>query len=291
MPFLRNKKLFVFLIGFIILVILIGYSLNNRENPNTAQKFLNDIVGWGQNVIHTPVNFVTDIVANIQDFKNTYEENQILREQIAQHKGLVYQVQELEKENEQLRNNLDITETIRDYNPIQATVIARSPEQWLNEVTINRGEQHGIKPNMVVITAEGMVGKIKTANKFTSKVQLLSGFDEYNRISAMISREEDSNIHGMIEGFDKETNSLLFRIIEESDTDIKEGELIVSSGMGGVFPAGLEIGTVKEVVSDQYGLTRTALVEPAAEMYEVNQVIVLDRSIEGVEESETEGDE
>ncbi|RDW19313.1 rod shape-determining protein MreC [Oceanobacillus arenosus] len=291
MPFFRNKKLFVFFIGFIVLVILIGYSLNNRDSTTTAEKFLNDVVGWGQNVIHTPVNFVTDIVANIRDFKNTYEENQVLREQISQNKGLVYQVQELEKENEQLRNNLEITETIRDYNPIQATVIARSPEQWLNEVTINRGKQHGVMPNMVVITAEGMVGKIKIANEFTSKVQLLSGFDEYNRISAMISRKEGNNINGMIEGFDKETNSLLFRIIEESDTDVEVGELIVSSGMGGVFPAGLKIGTVKDVVSDQYGLTRTALVEPAAEMYEINQVIVLDRSIAGVEASATEGEQ
>jgi rod shape-determining protein MreC len=81
---------------------------------------------------------------------------------------------------------------------------------------------------------------------------------------------------------------LLFKIIEESDQDIKEGEQVFSSGKGGVFPAGLQIGEVKEVISDQYGLTRTALVKPAANMYEINQVIVVDRNLEKHKESDSE---
>lgn len=284
MLFFRNKKLFILLIGFIILVSLIGYSLRERE-ITFGEQFINDTVGWVQNIVHTPINFVTNIYSNIEDFKNTYEENQILREQIAQNKGLIYDVQELEEENEELRNTLEISETIRDYEPIQATVIARSPERWLEQVTINKGEQHGITTNMVVITADGMVGKVQTTSEFTSNVQLLTGFDQYNRVSATISRDEGNDIFGMIEGYDEETESLLFRIIEESDRDVEEGEMVFTSGMGGTFPAGLPIGMVKEVGSDQYGLTRTALIEPAADMYDLNQVIVVDRTIEEVEES------
>ncbi|WP_339228281.1 rod shape-determining protein MreC [Oceanobacillus sp. FSL K6-2867] len=289
MQFFRNKRLFILLIGFIVLVALIGYSLNNRENLSTPVKFINDAVGWTQQVIHTPVRFVTDIVSNINDFKNTYEENQLLKEQLSQYQTLTYEVQEIKKENEELMALLEIEESARDYNPIKATVIARSPERWVEQVTINKGKQDGVDNNMVVITAEGMVGKVQSASEFTSTVQLLTGFDQFNRISAEISREDGGkNIFGMIEGFEDETNSLLFRIIEESDKNLKEGELVVSSELGGEFPAGLPIGKVKEVVSDQYGLTRIAMVEPAADLYDLSHVIVVDRAMESQEESSDE---
>jgi len=290
MQFFRNKRLFILLIGFIVLVALIGYTLRDRDNLTGIEKIINDTVGWTQNVIHTPVQFVTDIVSNIDDFMDTYQENQVLKEQLAQNKNLIYEVQEIKEENQELRDLLGIQESVRDFDPIQATVISRSPERWVEQVTINKGENDGVTTNMVVITAEGMVGKVQSTSNSTSTVQLLTGFDQYNRISATISRpEEKDDIFGMIEGFDDETNYLLFRIIEESDKELEEGELVVSSELGGEFPAGVPIGTVKEVVSDQYGLTRIAMVEPAADLYDISNVIVVNRTLEEpVEESTNE---
>jgi len=287
MQFFRNKRLFIFLIGFIVLVVLIGYSFKDRLNVTVGEGFINDTVGWIQYTIHLPVDFATDVITNVQDFRNTYEENQLLKEQLAQYKGLVYDVQEVNKENEELRAALELLESdsIRSSEAIQAIVMSRSPERWLEQVTINKGEHHGVQGNMLVMTAEGMIGKVQTAYEYTSSVKLLTGFDQFNRVSAMISREEGNNVFGMIEGFDVETDSLMFRIIEESDQDLEEGELVVSSGMGGVFPAGVTIGTVKEVVSDQYGLTQIALVEPAADMYDINHVLVLDRQGNQLEET------
>ncbi|WP_373892935.1 rod shape-determining protein MreC [Virgibacillus natechei] len=280
MSFFRKRRLFILLIGFIILVALIGFSLRDREDLTIVEEFINDSVGLAQSVVHAPVNFVTDIFTNIEDIRNTYDENQVLKEKLSEYKGLIYNVQELEEENATLRDTLDATDSIRDYDPIQATVVSRSPERWVEQISINKGEKDGITENMAVITAEGMVGKIQQAHQSTSTVQLLTGFDQFNRISATISREEGEDVFGMIEGFHEESNSLLFRIIEESDEELEEDELVVSSGMGGVFPAGLLIGTVKETVPDQYGLTQTALIEPAADMYDINQVVVVDRVLE-----------
>ncbi|ASN05102.1 rod shape-determining protein MreC [Virgibacillus necropolis] len=287
MPFFRKKRLFIILIGIIILVVLIGFSLKGRDQLSTPEQFIKDTVGWAQSVVHTPVKFITDIFTNIDDLKDTYKENQILKEKLSQSKSLIYEVQEIKEANEELRKALDKTESIRDFNPIQATVMSRTPERWVEQVTINKGKQDGVRSNMAVITADGMVGKIQTVSQFSSTVQLLTGFDQFNRISATISREEGNDIFGLIEEYDKETNSLLFKIIEDSETDLKKGELVVSSGMGGVFPAGLTIGTVKEVVPDQYGLTRTALVEPAADMFEINNVIVVDRTLKENDKAES----
>lgn len=281
MSFFRKKRLFILLIGIIILVVLIGYSLRDRDQLTTAEKFVSDTVGWAQGIIYTPVNFFTDFFTNINDIKNTYQENQLLKEKLSEYKTLLYEVQELKEENDDLRNTIELNDSIRDYDSIQATVISRSPERWIDQVTINKGEQAGVKKNMAVITAEGMIGKIQSTSKFTSTVQLLTGFDQYNRISATISREEGKDIFGLIEEYDEETHSLMFKIIDESDKNLKEGELVVSSGLGGVFPALLPIGKVKEVIPDQYGLTQTALIEPSADMYDINHVIVVDRTLEG----------
>src|SRR5699024_633413 len=239
-----------------------------------------------------PAKYVTNIFTNISDLKNTYDENKVLRQKLSEYKSLLYDLQQLKEDNEELRKTLDKTESIRDFNPIQATVMSRSPERWSEQLTIDKGSQAGVEDNMAVITADGMIGKIHSTSTFTSTVQLLTGFDQFNRISAMIGsdNDKDKDIFGVIEEFNKESNSLLFKIIESSDREIEKGELVVSSGMGGLFPQGLPIGTVKDVVPDQYGLTQTALVKPAADMYKVNHVIVVDRSLD-LDEDEDDEDE
>ncbi|HLR80527.1 MAG TPA: rod shape-determining protein MreC [Bacillota bacterium] len=286
MSFFRKRRLFILLIGIIIFVLLIGYSLRDRGGLTTAEQLVNDTVGWAQSAVHTPVKFVTDIFTNIGDLKNTYKENKLLKEKLSQYKSLIYEVQDLKEDNEELKKTIDKTESIRDFNAIQATVISRSPERWIEQVTINKGELAGVKPNMAVITADGMIGKVQSVSKTSSTIQLLTGFDQFNRISATISRKGKNDVFGIIEEYDEKTDSLMFKIIEESDKELKEGELVVSSGMGGVFPSGLLIGTVKEVIPDEYGLTQTALVEPAADLYDINHVIVVDRTLPGDEEEE-----
>lgn len=284
----KNKHLFILLIGIIILLGLIGFSLKDRENLSSPEQFIQDGVAWGQKIINIPILYVTDTASHIKEFKNTFEENRILKEKISEYKTLIYDIRELEKENEELRKTLDKTDSLTDFNAIQASVTSRSPERWVQQITINKGTKDGVKPNMAVITAEGMIGKIQSAARSTSTIQLLTGFNEFNRISATITQGEDKDkeVFGLVEKYDPKTDSLSFRIIEESDDNVEKGDLVVSSGMGGVFPAGLLIGTVKEVVPDQYGLTTTALVKPAANMDAINHVIVVDRSL--IEEEEEE---
>lgn len=285
MSFFRKKSLFIILVGMILLVVFVGYSLSNKGDLSTPEKFFKDTVGWVQNVIDQPVTFFVQTISNLEDIKNTYDENKLLREKIAEYKTLVYEVQELEKENEELRKMLDIVDSSRDFEPILASVIARSPERWLEQVTINRGSNHGVEKNMAVMTVDGMIGKVNSVSTSTATVQLITGFDHLNRISATISRKDGDNIFGLIEGYDKKEKALIFRIIEESDKKIKEDELVVSSNVGGLYPSGLPIGTIKEVLPDQYGLTKTAYVEPTANMYEINHVIVVDRSLDIYDET------
>lgn len=291
MSLFRNKRLFLFLISIIVLVVLIGFSLNDRNDLSRPEQFIKDTVGWFQSIIHKPTKGITNLFTNFKDLRNAHEENKELKQQLAEYESLLHELQQLKEDNESLRNILEKSETIRDYTPIHATVISRSPERWAEQLTLDKGSQAGVEANMAVITEDGMIGKIQKTSSFTSTVQLLTGFDQFNRISAMIGREDDGeDIFGVIEGFDQETSSLMFNIIEAKEQEIEKGELVVSSGMGGLFPAGLVIGTVEEVVPDPYGLTQTARVKPSANMNKINHVIIVDRAL-AKEEDDGEDEE
>lgn len=291
MFFFRRKSIFILLIGVIVFVVFIGFSLTNKDEKSFPEKVISDAVGWVQQVFHVPVDYGIQLVSNISELKNTFQENKVLRENLAEYKTLIHDLQELEKENEDLRGLLEIQESPRDYDPIIASVISRSPERWLEFVTINKGSKHGIEKNMAVITSEGMVGKVQSVSNTSSTVQLITGFDQLNQVSAMITREKGSNIFGLIEGFEAESQSLIFRIIEDSDEEIEKGELVMSSSMGGLYPSGLAIGTIKDVSPDEYGLSKIARVEPAANLAEINQVIVVNRKLDVVDDDGKEEEE
>src|SRR5690606_24301072 len=173
--FFRKKVLIIILVSIIVLVTLIGLTIRNREEVSFPEELLKDTVGWVQSVFRVPTEAVINFFSNVDDLKSTYDQNEVLNEHLAQYKDLLFEVQALKAENEELRDILGIEESLRDFKPIYASVNSRSPEGWIEQITINKGKQHGVKPNMAVRTADGMIGKIKTVYQFTSTVQLLSG--------------------------------------------------------------------------------------------------------------------
>jgi rod shape-determining protein MreC len=274
--FFLNKRLILLLVSIIFLVALIGFSLKDRDNLTWSEQFIKDTTGFVQFVVHKPAQLVAGFFESMNDLKNTYKENKVLKERLEEYVTLEAQVQELKKDNEELRALLDKKESLSDFDPIQATVIGRNPDRWQEIIIINKGEQHGVKKNMAVITPEGLVGKVQQASKFTSTVQLLSALDQKNRISAFVQGEE--NVFGLIEGYDEQRKALLLKRIP-FDAKIKEKQKVLTSGLGDVFPKGLVVGEIIEVEPDEYGLTQMAYVKPYANLYDIEDVIIAKRKI------------
>ncbi|MCZ0756671.1 rod shape-determining protein MreC [Anoxybacillus sp. J5B_2022] len=283
--FFLNKRLILLLVSIIFLVALIGFSLKERKELTWSEQFVKDTTGFVQFLFHQPAQLVAGFFENVQDIKNTYKENKLLKARLEEYVMLEAEVQTLKKENEELRAVLDKKESLRDFIPIEATVIGRNPDRWQETVIINKGEQQGVKKDMAVITPSGLIGKIQHASQFTSTVQLLSALDRQNRISAYVQGQEGS-VFGLIEGYDDKRQALLFKQIP-FDAKIEKKQLVLTSGLGGIFPKGLPIGEVEEVVPDEYGLTKMAYVKPAANFYDVDDVIVVKRKIDAVQEEET----
>ncbi|SFA38797.1 rod shape-determining protein MreC [Parageobacillus thermantarcticus] len=274
--FFLNKRLILLLVSIIILVALIGFSLKDRE-LTWPEQFVKDTTGFVQLIFHKPAQFVAGFFENVNDIRNTYKENKLLKARLEEYVTLETQVQTLKKENERLRALLNKKESLRDFIPIQATVIGRNPDRWQETIIVNKGEQHGVKKDMAVITPEGLVGKVQHASQFTSTVQLLSALDQKNRISAYVQGNE--NVFGLIEGYDEKRRALLLKRIP-FDAKIEKKQKVLTSGLGGVFPKGLLIGEVMEVVPDQYGLTKMVYVKPAANFYDIDDVIIVKRKID-----------
>jgi len=281
--YFSNKRLIVLLVSIILLVALIGYSMSDRRSLTWPEQFMKDSVGWVQTVFKQPALYVAGFFENVYEMKNLYEENQVLKEHLDNYAKIAVEVNVLRLQNKDLKETIDIKESLLDHSVIPALVIHRSPDRWNEFIGVNKGAQHGIEKDMAVITAKGLVGKIKHVSEFTSTVQLLTDHDLTNRISAMVDAE-DVEVFGFIEGFDEETGALMFRKIE-ADAQIEEEQTVITSGLGGVFPKGLIVGKVIKVEADEYGLTKNAYIEPTASFHNLDHVMIIKRGATSIDEN------
>ena len=286
--FFLNKRLIILLVSMIILVSLIGFSLKERKELTWPEQFVKDTTGWVQTLVSRPANYIAGFFENVKDLQNTYVENKELRSRLDELAQLKADVQTLTEENDELRDILDKKDSLSDYKQIQATVIGRNPDRWDELLIINKGSTDGIERDMAVITSTGLIGKVKSSRQFTSTIQLLSSTDATNRVSAEIVGNQ--TYYGQIEGFDAEKEMLLLKKIPY-EAKIEKDQLVQTSGMGGVFPSRLIIGTVEEVVPDEFGLTQTAYIKPGANFYDLEHVMVIERSMIQPELRDLLGDE
>jgi rod shape-determining protein MreC len=255
---------------------LIGYSLNKRTTASIPEKFIKDTVGLVQSIVRKPVNSVMNFFQSLEELRNTYDENKYLKAKIENYAELSVKVDQLQNENDELKAILKKTDDLKGIKVVQASIIARSPDQWHDVIFINKGKQHGVKQNMAVITPKGLIGKIKIVSEFTSSVQLLTSPERTNRISAAIIGKKA--YYGLVEGFDDRKNALLLKKVPAEYKLVKK-QKVITSGLGGVFPEGLVIGEVIGEKPDDYGLTKTVFVKPLADFYDINNVMVVERTM------------
>ncbi len=289
--FFSNKRLILLLVGVIFLVALISFSLRDRDNVSLPEQIIKDVVGFGQSIFSKPTQYITGVFDNVDSLLNTYEENKRLKGRLEEFAKLQTDVNDLASENSRLREIVDKQDDLRDYEPIQATVIARNPDQWEEKVILDKGEIHGVSKNMAIMTAQGLIGKVVVTTPFTSTVELLSTQNPNYRVSALVIG--DKEVFGLIEGYDNERKELILKRID-SNIEIEVGQKIMSSGLGGIFPKGILIGDITEVTTDDFGLTKTAFIKPAADFALLDHVMIAKRlmtTVDGTDGTNSATDE
>lgn len=278
--FNRNKMLLI-LFGIIVLILMIGFSMGNRDSTTKAEQFTADATAATQTVIGAPLNFVSNIFSNISRSFGAVEENEKLQAKLDMLPQMEADIKRLEAENKELREALDVSSK-RIYESINARVISRSPDQWLNSFTIDKGEKDGITEGMAVMTTEGLIGTVRRANGGSSYIEMLTTSVSQNNLSVEIMHDEKS-VYGNVSRYDSERNLLVVENIKNR-SGLEKGDKVFTSGLVGDFPEGIIIGTVVEVENDEYGLSQNAYVQLASNVDDIDTVFVLSRSPESMED-------
>lgn len=278
----RKKKMtskkYVFIgvvILIIILLIIFSFTLKEDRKLNPVESFLRDTLSYAEKIVTYPFSYITTKTREYNKLKDVNKENDILETSLDRIDAIETENVELRRQIDALKNELNIDYTLTDYEYLNATVTSRSVGYWYNTITINKGSYNGIKKDMVVINSKGLIGRVIKTSTFTSDVRLITTSETNNKISVHISNG-DNNLYGLINNYDYSKNLLEVEGISNTK-DVDIGDFVYTSGLGGIFPSGILIGSVSEITTDSYDLAKIIKVKPSADFSNINYVSVLKR--------------
>ncbi len=203
------------------------------------------------------------------DLRRVRRDNQFLREEIKQLRTQVGELREMALENYRLTHLLDMkgragTETV------VARVIGKDATNWFRTILIDRGRNEGVQRHMAVVTTEGLVGRVIETTAFAARVQLIT--DPESAAGVLIQR---SRVAGVAAG--NQGGSLQIKYLPLM-ADVVEGDRVITSGLGGVFPKGIPLGRVLRSNRPNNGaLFQETWVQPLADFSRLEEVMILKR--------------
>ncbi|GGD54601.1 cell shape-determining protein MreC [Paenibacillus nasutitermitis] len=273
--------MFVLMIGFIVFVAVMGFSIGDRKKLTWPENFVLDSSAFVQQWFYRPAGYIAGLFEDLANLRDVYRENEILRVNAANYARDSVKFNIIKEQNESLKEDLGFTERqkgLYEYEYIIAQVVSASNDPYDQTIRIDLGSKDGIELNMVVITTKGLVGLISRVDPFYSSVMPITDLDA-NSLDASTKQipataENKKKSFGMIESYRKDTGKLVMSKIPENDP-IAKGDTVITSGLANVFPRGLIVGTVDSVQVGDFGLTNTATITPAADFNHLTEVFVV----------------
>lgn len=269
--FARNK--FKIILGIITLFFVITMALSSipKDSSGIMSNFFGMLISPVQSCVNKVVSSTEDFMTFVLNMKSFEKDNEKLKDDISALYKEVRETEDLKKENEILRNMLDLKSREIEYDLVASEIIARESDNWYCMFTLDKGTNHGLSKNNAVITPDGLVGHIYDIGNNWAKV--ITIIDSTSSVGAVLKRTGDTAI---IEGsLDYQNDNICKLTYLSKNASITEGDYIETSGMGGIYPSGLYIGRVKEIVADPSGITQQALVETAVNFGDLRQVFVV----------------
>lgn len=268
MNFFRDHKNKVILtVVTIVSVISMLFASSGKPNAGIVSNTVGIVLKPFQSVGTYLVNCFR-YGADASKFKN---ENTLLKEQLIVMSKKAGDYDNLVKENEKLRTMLELQKKAKDYSLIAASVIGTDADNWSSIIKINKGLSNGINKNDAVITENGLVGYVSEIGRNWAHIKTI--IDATTSVGAKVNRiDEYCMVQGDISLYDKGFCSLKYMTTESS---ISEGDMLTTSGEGGIYPEGIIIGKINEIKSDSNGLSWDAVIEPVVDFSSVSEVFVI----------------
>ena len=261
----RNRPL---LLGAVLLLMaLLWYSINLRQQDETnfPERMVLILTGPVQAGLNQVIRGAADVWGHYLYLIDTEQENRTLLENNRKLSAILAESNEVRLENERLRRLLDFKEA-QELATLPARVIAEDATSWFRTITIDKGSERGVVEGMPVVVAEGVVGRVIRSSPRFARVLLIT-----DASSAVASLLQDNRARGISRG---KGERLVFDFVLRQE-EVRVGDRVVTSGMGGVFPKGLIVGDVQSVDRQEFGLFQAIEVIPAVDFSHLEEVLVL----------------
>ncbi len=273
-----NKKTVILLVAVITVFLLAISAAHGKYKFAFSERVITTILA--------PIEYATAKVSYsvhnagsfVWQIMTVYRENQSLKSENEQLKQTSLNVTEIMAENERLREMLNYKQAAPQFDFVTATVVARDPGTWTSTIVINRGTADGIAKDMPVVTPQGLVGNVVNAYPNSAKVQLI--LDPRSAVGSLVQRPE-SRVAAIVEG-NSASKFTPHMVNIARDADVIKGDKIITSGFGGIYPKGLLVGDVTDVINEEGGLLKYAVLKTAVDFDRLEEVFVIVRSREPV---------
>lgn len=256
------------IITIILLIILVILSNIDIERLSYVEGAVNKVFVPIQNAFIMVKNKMSGDETFFTNLANLEKENEELKVKISELEQAQRELEIIKAENTTLKEYMNLTEKYADYKTVPAYIIGRDISNYSNTMIINAGKKDGIEPNMTVIADAGLVGHVISVSDNSSKVMPI--IDSSSSVSSTISTTREGII---CRGIMDSNNLKAMNIPTEANLVV--GDNIETSGMGGIYPKGILIGTIKEIVNTRNITDRYAVIKAAVDFDAIETVLVI----------------
>ncbi|MBQ7478000.1 MAG: rod shape-determining protein MreC [Selenomonadaceae bacterium] len=271
-----SRKVWVLIFVLASIFCIVFLAARGRFEPVVSSQAVSLVLAPFQQVVSWVGSQVNYVTSNIWEIATEHQQNKMLRSEVEQLRAQNLQASEFAAENERLRALLGYKQSATQFDLVAARVIGREAATWSSMIVIDRGTSDGVRENMAVVTEKGLVGHVMEAGLKSSKVQLI--MDPRSSVGTLVQRPE-SRVTGIVEG-DMNDPTMPRMVNIPKTADVQEGDVIVTSGFGGVYPKGIVIGKVTAVKNESGGLLKYGVIETSVNFQKLEDVAVIVQSRE-----------
>ena len=283
MKYIKNKIFIVSLTLALCTVIIFSvfYFLGVQNIPAAM---VQDAMKPFQNAFTSLSDAFDGYLVYFSNMRALYEENQALKDRVESLENQLHDAELAVGENASLRDYLGVRDRYESFSVVSAQVLGKSDGTYLQYLTLDRGTSSGIRENMAVITSTGVVGYVCEVSTNSCRVRTLL---QYNTgVGVYVQRSGDVGITDCPYAMGQ--HNLLRVIYLPENATVQIGDRVVTGDLGDVYPSGLTVGHVIEIMPDTYSRTLTATLQPAVDFENLEQVFVITGFVEKLPEQTTE---
>lgn len=260
----RGQALVIVLLLGVVLAWMLFDAMGDR---NPLRDVTLRVVAPVQYALERLVRPVVRVADGARSIAEVEAELVAAKEEIAELRSQIVELQEAKIENETLRKELGFKIAATEGRIMAAEVIGQDTSGFLHYLIIDRGAEDGLRPDMPVLTSQGLVGRVTETNVNSAKVMLI--VDPSSSVSGRIQR---SRATGMVQGY--ADGALIMRFIPK-EASVEPGDVVLTSGLGGNFPKRLPIGQVISVQQSDVDMFQVAYLSPAVDLHSLEMVSIL----------------